>query len=47
MVRHDDLVGARGLMEACTILFGDQARARFEQYLADHGDAGAARLRLA
>ena len=47
VVRHEDIVGARGLIEACTVLFGDRARARFDEYLADHGDAGAARLRLA
>ena len=36
VVRHRDVVSARGLMEACEILFGDDAQARYEEYLADH-----------
>ncbi|MEM0954608.1 MAG: glycerol-3-phosphate dehydrogenase/oxidase [Pseudomonadota bacterium] len=35
VVRHQDIVTARGLMDACTILFGEQANARFEEYLAE------------
>lgn len=32
VVERGDLRQAEGLMEACEILFGDQARARFDQY---------------
>jgi glycerol-3-phosphate dehydrogenase len=32
VVRHEDIRQAEGLMEACEILFGDQARERYEEY---------------
>ena len=46
VVRHDDLIHARGLMEACRILFGDKAQQKYDEYLAEHGQSPAARLRL-
>ena len=33
VVRHEDLIDAPGLMEACKIFFGDQADARLAEYL--------------
>jgi glycerol-3-phosphate dehydrogenase len=41
VVRFDDLAGARGLMEACRILFGAQAEEKLAEYLRDHGGAEA------
>lgn len=35
VVRHEDIRNAEGLMEACEILFGDQAREKYEEYFAD------------
>ena len=32
VVRHEDIRNAEGLMEACEILFGDQARQKFDEY---------------
>jgi glycerol-3-phosphate dehydrogenase len=32
VVRHEDIRQAEGLMEACEILFGDQARGKYEEY---------------
>ena len=32
VVRRNDIRHAEGLMEACEILFGDQARQKFEEY---------------
>lgn len=32
VVRHEDIRQAEGLMEACRILFGDEAQARFDEY---------------
>jgi glycerol-3-phosphate dehydrogenase len=32
VVRKDDIRAAKGLMEACTILFGDEAQAKFDEY---------------
>lgn len=32
VVRKDDIRRSPGLMEACTILFGDQAQAKFDEY---------------
>lgn len=41
VVRHDDIRNADGLMEACEVLFGDQARARYDEYFArDQAAAG-------
>lgn len=34
MMRREEIRAADGLMEACRILFGDAARARFEEYFA-------------
>ncbi|HRY19097.1 MAG TPA: FAD-dependent oxidoreductase [Candidatus Competibacteraceae bacterium] len=32
VMRHEDIRNAEGLMEACEILFGDQARQKFDEY---------------
>ncbi|MCB1776191.1 MAG: FAD-dependent oxidoreductase [Candidatus Competibacteraceae bacterium] len=32
VVRHEDIRNAEGLMEACEILFGDQAQQKFDEY---------------
>jgi glycerol-3-phosphate dehydrogenase len=32
VVRREDIRHAEGLMEACEILFGDQAREKYEEY---------------
>ena len=32
VVRHEDIRRAEGLMEACQILFGDEAQAKFDAY---------------
>ena len=32
VVRRDDIRCAKGIMEACEILFGDQAKARYDEY---------------
>ena len=32
VVRNDDIAGADGMMEACEVLFGDQARAKYDEY---------------
>jgi len=37
VVRHEDIRHAEGLMEACEILFGDQARARYQEYFGATG----------
>jgi alpha-glycerophosphate oxidase/glycerol-3-phosphate dehydrogenase len=47
VVRHEDIISARGLMEACQVLFGERAREKYQQYLEDHDGEGIARLRLA
>jgi glycerol-3-phosphate dehydrogenase len=36
VVRHEDIRNAEGLMEACEILFGDQARQKFDEYFQEH-----------
>jgi alpha-glycerophosphate oxidase/glycerol-3-phosphate dehydrogenase len=46
VVRHEDLIHARGLMDACRILFGDRAQQKYDEYLAEHGNPPATRLRL-
>jgi alpha-glycerophosphate oxidase/glycerol-3-phosphate dehydrogenase len=46
VVRHENIISARGLMDACRILFGDEAQQKYDEYLADHGRPPAARLRL-
>ena len=46
VVRHEDIIHARGLMEACQTLFGDKAQQKYAEYLAEHGEARPARLRL-
>ncbi|MDH3994017.1 MAG: FAD-dependent oxidoreductase, partial [Gammaproteobacteria bacterium] len=33
VVRREDLANAPGLREACSILFGDEAEMRLQQYL--------------
>ena len=40
--RHDQLRHARGIMEACTLLFGDQAQAKYDEYFASPAEAEAA-----
>ena len=32
VVRRNDIRNAKGIMEACEILFGDQAKARYDEY---------------
>lgn len=32
VVRHEDIKNAQGLMEACEILFGDQAQEKYDEY---------------
>lgn len=47
VVRHDDLARRAGLMEACRILFGSQAQAKYDEYFREHSaipDPGAERL---
>ena len=34
VVRHEDIRDAEGLMEACEILFGDEAKAKYDEYFA-------------
>lgn len=36
VVRREDIRKAPGLMEACEILFGDQAKEKYEEYFADN-----------
>jgi glycerol-3-phosphate dehydrogenase len=36
VVRKEDIRGARGLIEACEILFEDQAREKYDEYFRDH-----------
>lgn len=36
VVRHEDIRKAPGLMEACEILFGDEAQAKFDEYFAEN-----------
>ena len=36
VVRRGDIRKAQGLMEACEILFGDQAQAKFDEYFAEN-----------
>jgi len=40
VVRREDIRNAQGLKEACEILFGDQARAKFEEYFSDQPPVG-------
>ena len=37
VVRHDDIRDAEGLMEACRILFDDEAQARYDEYFRPAG----------
>ena len=46
VVRHEDIVQARGLMEACRVLFGDKAQQKYDEYLVEHSQKNPARLRL-
>ncbi|MFD2189521.1 glycerol-3-phosphate dehydrogenase/oxidase [Pistricoccus aurantiacus] len=41
VVRDEEIRHSPGLKEACEILFGDQAKARFDEYFDRHGDHGA------
>lgn len=38
VTRHEDIRHAEGLMEACRILFEDQAQAKFDEYFAQGHD---------
>jgi glycerol-3-phosphate dehydrogenase len=40
IARIETIRDAPGLMEACSILFGDQAQARFNEYFVRHRDSG-------
>ena len=40
VVRREDIRNADGLMEACEILFGDQAREKYDEYFLERSDAG-------
>jgi len=37
VVRHQEIRQAEGLMEACQILFGDRAQARYDEYFGESG----------
>jgi glycerol-3-phosphate dehydrogenase len=37
VVRHPEIQQAEGLMDACEILFGDQAQARYDEYFGEPG----------
>ena len=46
VVRRDDIRNSPGLLEACTILFGDQAQEKLDEYFApgeDHAEPAAVR----
>ena len=47
VVRHNDIIHARGLMDACQVLFGEQAQLKYQEYLDDHGGDTSPQLRLA
>jgi alpha-glycerophosphate oxidase/glycerol-3-phosphate dehydrogenase len=47
VVRHQDIVSARGLKDACGVLFGKEAEARYREYVETHGASAHARLKLA
>jgi glycerol-3-phosphate dehydrogenase len=38
VTRHEDIRNAEGLMEACAILFEEQAQAKFDEYFAHAHD---------
>ncbi|MEP5765999.1 MAG: glycerol-3-phosphate dehydrogenase/oxidase [Halieaceae bacterium] len=38
VVRHKEIIGAEGLLEACRILFGDAAEQKLDEYIAQNGD---------
>jgi glycerol-3-phosphate dehydrogenase len=40
VVRHEEIRKAEGLMEACEILFGDQAQQKFDEYFREHSTQG-------
>lgn len=42
VVRDEEIAGAQGMMEACEILFGDEAQARYDEYFAARKSATAA-----
>ena len=44
VIRTEELRRAPGLREACRILFGGEADARFEEYFREHGAHGAAEV---
>ncbi|WP_319240505.1 glycerol-3-phosphate dehydrogenase/oxidase [uncultured Propionivibrio sp.] len=42
VMRHEDIRNAEGLMAACEILFGDEAREKFDEYFASDAGQGPA-----
>ena len=38
VVKHEDIQQAEGLMEACEILFGDQAREKYDEYFQERSE---------
>ncbi|MEE4660377.1 MAG: glycerol-3-phosphate dehydrogenase/oxidase [Halieaceae bacterium] len=47
VVRHQDIVSAKGLKDACGVLFGQDAEARYREYVETHAASAHARLKLA
>ena len=41
VIRHDEVIAAPGLVEACRILFGDQAEVQLAEYVREHGPRAA------
>jgi glycerol-3-phosphate dehydrogenase len=41
VIRHEDTIAAPGLVEACRILFGDEAEAKLDEYLREHAEKAA------
>ena len=38
VVRHDDIIHAKGLRDACAVLFGDEAETRYNEYVSARSD---------
>ena len=47
VVRHGEIIHARGLMEACQVLFGERAHQKYQEYVDEHGGEPTPQLRLA
>ena len=41
VISHDETIAAPGLVEACRILFGDDAEAKLDEYLREHAERAA------